>query len=338
MSGRFLSIALLLSAHVGCDLVHVTQPGQASTSSASEGQPGPLSILAPKGEGIDAVWLVDNVPKLQSSMLERPADLEARLTSFDPKWVVHTIDDAKGVSKFCPHAFSVERNCARLEGATSGEDLKHLGDAGVFPIEKFGYGVTWTSFADGARTSWRVFPSRMPLLAAKTPGFIVWGADTYSKGPDRPVYFLAMDGGVYVLPRSKLALGAPPASEWPKSVQHVMYDLDLLASSSAQNEVPVAISDGRRKELETAKAALDRCSTQAWAGADREFDANDAANVTQITRQNRTKQIEARYRSQGEKACRKPLVDYGRVVAGVLEERRASHEAIYAKTKARFAK
>jgi hypothetical protein len=277
------------------------------------------------------VWLVDNM-EIESKDLERTEDVIGLFRKLDPKLLVHTTVATKQW-KYCPHAFSDPRACVSLnpEAAQAGG----RGDSSCFEVDNYGAHLCWGSEGKRTHLGSGAVSGTMKPLEANTPGFILWGTYESDDGPDQTIYFLALDGGVYRIPLDRLALGLPEGS-WPSDVQHSLYESELLTGSYA-GEAPIALSDELQSEFREAHDKLSACSGEAWRPAQREFDANDAANITERTRSNRAKQIAERYQELGNQKCRPELEEVGGVYAKILDYRLAERQKIYAAAKARFA-
>ena len=168
-----------------------------------------------------------------------------------------------------------------------------------------------------------------------TPGFIL-SPIPYRYGEVR---FLALDGGFYILKEEALAVGAPPASAWPETVQHSDYALEVLSQEhKLENgtELSRSVSPALTKVFDGKLETFRKCVYAVFRSGDRAFAANNAANITEQTRHNRAQQLDDMIVARAEKECRAAFVAFGNAYGKVLDERHADRERIYAAAKKRF--
>jgi hypothetical protein len=322
-----LASCVPLTFHSGA----VSNPGDTPAAAAPVATP---AAPKPITSTLD-VWIVDRIDGITAAKLDRAEDLIAFFQQVDPKLMVHTIAVTKQW-KYCPHAFTEDRLCFDIDpSAKQGETRDELAQPNDLAFPRFGAALWWHSLDEKTDVGSGVTAGALAPLAANTPGFILWGHALANTGPDRPVYFLSLDGGVYQVPLSALALGPPATGSWPAKVQHSLYAIENLTGAYA-DDVSGSMSAALKADFEARERELTACSHAAWKPSQAEFDANDAANITQITRNNRELQIEARYRKIGEARCAQAFRAVGGVYSKMLEQRLADREKIYAAAKRRF--
>ncbi|NOU29769.1 MAG: hypothetical protein HOO96_17830 [Polyangiaceae bacterium] len=188
---------------------------------------------------------------------------------------------------------------------------------------------------EGADLSFHgLVPNKFPALAKETPGFVLGAAN------NGHVRFLALDGSTYDLPPSELALGPGNVAEWPKGVQHTMYvDSDGSFShvqGAPENRPweppPKRIVDG----LHATRTALNACNARVWRPSAPIYEAIDAANILESTKEARRQQVSDRYTAAAFATCRASFVAHAKSILAVNEDRKKNRTALYEANKARF--
>jgi hypothetical protein len=166
-------------------------------------------------------------------------------------------------------------------------------------------------------------------LKAGTPGISYRIQGRYPTSAPVGV-FVALDGGVYSfdVDAVSIAAGAGPASEWPAEVQHPYPSHLLNGFTSKNSEVAV----------EAAQTRVEACTAKVTNSFRAETDANERANITQSTRENRAREIEERLDARTEKVCTPMHRAMMNSLAEAARDQRKAREQLYKKNRERFAR
>jgi hypothetical protein len=159
-----------------------------------------------------------------------------------------------------------------------------------------------------------------PPLAKDTPG-IVWHVDGSS------VWFVAFDGGRYLLEGEDLAEGLPERGAWPPPLQHALLsddDVDFLGRTGA-------LPKASHERIAAINEAFNKCVDDGWKGFDKEIEKLAAQNLTGSTRAQRLELAEKKRQKKVEKACSKRVAEMEAALVEIIDRRNAEREALFQK-------
>ena len=160
------------------------------------------------------------------------------------------------------------------------------------PPKHGGY-VLWDENGQGIFISFALATHPDPI-AKNTPG-LIWGTN-----PNGSIVFVSLDGGRYVGQPSDFTQGLPQRPLWPTAIQHDTLVFDDIAEIADAGGLPAKTAAA----VVATKQKADACADAQAAKFTPQFEALDAANILNQTRQNRAEQLRQRQRTTIYSACK----------------------------------
>jgi hypothetical protein len=118
---------------------------------------------------------------------------------------------------------------------------------------------------------------------------------------------VSLDGLRYATADVTTLINTVPAkASWPAVPRLVCLDDEMVEALAKANAIDAAIA----AKAETARAAVGACISRVWRSGERDFEANDTANITASTRANRYSALLDRYTNKVERSCARQKTAY----------------------------